>query len=124
MTISIEQLNERKKQLAEDFNTVSKRIEDSEKELVTLRNNRNALAGALQQVNLFLQEEQPAETATKGKTNSGSSKVDKEKGMPAAKQEALNIATSERRYEWVIKKFDMVLVGCLMLKKQRTKNLN
>jgi len=52
------------------------------------------LAGALQQVNLFLQEEQPAETATKGKTNSGSSKADKEKGMPAAKQEALNIATS------------------------------
>jgi len=94
MTISIEQLNERKKQLAEDFNTVSKRIEDSEKELVTLRNNRNALAGALQQVNLFIQEEQPAETATTGKTNSGSSKVDKEKGMPAAKQEALNIATS------------------------------
>ena len=94
MTISIEQLNERKKQLAEDFNTVSKRIEDSEKELVTLRNNRNALAGALQQVNLFLQEEQPAETAAKGKTNSGSSKAEKEKGMPAAKQEALNIATS------------------------------
>ena len=94
MTISKESLDERKKQLAEDFNTVSKRIEDGEKELATLRNNRNALAGALQQVNLFLQEEQPAETATKGKTNSGSSKVDKEKGMPAAKQEALNIATS------------------------------
>ena len=92
MTISIEQLEERKKTLAEDFNTVSKRIEDGEKELVTLRNNRNALAGALQQVNLFLQEEQPAEA--KGKTNSGSSKADKEKGMPAAKQEALNIATS------------------------------
>ena len=94
MSISIEKLNERKTQLAEDFNAVSKRIEDGEKELATLRNNRNALAGALQQVNLFLQEEQPAETATKGKTNSGSSKVDKEKGMPAAKQEALNIATS------------------------------
>ena len=94
MTISLHQLNERKKQLAEDFNTVSKRIEDGEKELTTLRNNRNALAGALQQVNLFLQEEQPAETEAKGKTNSGSSKADKEKGMPAAKQEALNIATS------------------------------
>jgi len=94
MTISIEQLNERKTKLAEDFNTVSKRIEDSERELVTLRNNRNALAGALQQVNLFIQEEQPAETEAKGKTNSGSSKADKEKGMPAAKQEALNIATS------------------------------
>ena len=94
MTISIEQLNERKTKLAEDFNTVSKRIEDSERELVTLRNNRNALAGALQQVNLFIQEEQPAETATTGKTNSGSNKADKEKGMPAAKQEALNIATS------------------------------
>ena len=94
MTISIEKLNERKTQLAEDFNAVSKRIEDSERELVTLRNNRNALAGALQQVNLFIQEEQPAETEAKGKTNSGSSKADKEKGMPAAKQEALNIATS------------------------------
>jgi len=94
MTISLEQLNERKTKLAEDFNTVSKRIEDSERELVTLRNNRNALAGALQQVNLFIQEEQPAETEAKGKTNSGSSKADKEKGMPAAKQEALNIATS------------------------------
>ena len=94
MTISIEKLNERKTQLAEDFNTVSKRIEDSERELVTLRNNRNALAGAIQQVNLFLQDLQPAETEAKGKTNSGSSKADKEKGMPAAKQEALNIATS------------------------------
>ena len=94
MTISIEQLNERKTKLVEDFNAVSKRIEDSERELVTLRNNRNALAGALQQVNLFIQEEQPAETEAKGKTNSGSSKADKEKGMPAAKQEALNIATS------------------------------
>ena len=93
MTISIEQLNERKKSLAEDFDAVSKRIETGEKELITMRNNRNALAGALQQVNLFIQQEQPAE-ATTGKTNSGSSKAEKEKGMPAAKQEALNIATS------------------------------
>ena len=94
MTISIEQLNDRKTKLAEDFNTVSKRIEDGEKEIETLKNNRNALAGAIQQVNLFLQELQPAETAATGKTNSGSSKADKEKVMPAAKQEALNIATS------------------------------
>ena len=94
MTISIEQLEERKKKLAEDFNTVSKRIEDGEKEIETLKNNRNALAGAIQQVNLFLQELQPAEVASTGKTNSGSSKVEKGKAMPAAKQEALNIATS------------------------------
>ena len=94
MTISIESLNERKTQLAEDFNTVSKRIEDGEKELATLRNNRNALAGAIQQVNLFLQELQPAEVASTGKTNSGSNKTDKGKVMPDAKQEALNIATS------------------------------
>jgi uncharacterized protein Yka (UPF0111/DUF47 family) len=94
MTISIEQLEERKTKLAEDFNTVSKRIEDGEKEIETLRNNRNALAGAIQQVNLFLQELQPAETEAKGKTNSGSNKVEKGKAMPAAKQEALNIATS------------------------------
>ena len=94
MTISIEQLNERKTKLVEDFNAVSKRIEDGEKELVTLRNNRTALAGALQQVNLFIQEEQPAETATTGKTNSGSNKAEKGKAMPDAKQEALNIATS------------------------------
>ena len=38
MTISIEQLNERKTKLAEDFNTVSKRIEDGEKEIETLKN--------------------------------------------------------------------------------------
>ena len=94
MTISKESLDERKKQLAEDFNTVSKRIEDGEKELATLRNNRNALAGAIQQVNLFLQELQPAEAETTGKTNSGSNKSDKGKVMPDAKQEALNIATS------------------------------
>ena len=94
MTIGIKELETRRDKLVEDFNTLSKRIETSEKELVTLRNNRNALAGALQQVNLFIQEEQPAETEAKGKTNSGSSKADKEKGMPAAKQEALNIATS------------------------------
>ena len=94
MTIGIKELETRKDKLVQDFNTLSKRIEDSERELVTLRNNRNALAGALQQVNLFIQEEKPAETEAKGKTNSGSSKADKEKGMPAAKQEALNIATS------------------------------
>ena len=94
MTISIKQLEERKTKLAEDFNTVSKRIEDGEKEIEILKNNRNALAGAIQQVNLFLQELQPAETATTGKTNSGSSKAEKGKAMPAAKQEALNIATS------------------------------
>ena len=94
MTIGIKELETRREKLAADFNTLSQRIEASEKELVTLRNNRNALAGALQQVNLFIQEEQPAETATAGKTNSGSSKAEKEKAMPDAKQEALNIATS------------------------------
>ena len=95
MTISIEQLEERKTKLAEDFNAVSKRIEDGEKEIETLKNNRNALAGAIQQVNLFIQETKPAETTTTGKTNSGSeTKADKEKVMPSAKQEALNIATS------------------------------
>ena len=94
MTIGIKELETRREKLVEDFNALSKRIEASERELVTLRNNRNALAGALQQVNLFIQEEQPAEVASTGKTNSGSSKADKEKGMPAAKQEALNIATS------------------------------
>ena len=94
MTIGIKELETRREKLVEDFNALSKRIEASERELVTLRNNRNALAGALQQVNLFIQEEKPAETEAKGKTNSGSNKADKEKGMPAAKQEALNIATS------------------------------
>ena len=95
MTISIEQLEARKKTLAEDFDAVSQRIEIGERELVTMRNNRNALAGALQQVNLFLSQEKPAETEAKGKTNSGSDKkAEKEKGMPAAKQAALNIATT------------------------------
>ena len=94
MAIEIKDLETRRDKLVEDFNATSQRIEASEKELTTLRNNRNALAGALQQVNLFLQQEQPAETAATGKTNSGSSKAEKGKAMPDAKQEALNIATS------------------------------
>ena len=77
MAIEIKDLETRRAKLVEDFNALSKRIDDSEKELVTLRNNRNALAGALQQVNLFIQEEKPAETATTGKTNSGSNKAEK-----------------------------------------------
>ena len=94
MTISKETIKVRKENLAQDFSTLKGRIDTAEKEIVGMKNNLNAVAGAIQQVNLFLQELQPAETAATGKTNSGSSKADKEKGMPAAKQEALNIATS------------------------------
>ena len=94
MTISKETIELRKQHLAQDFSTLKGRIDTAEKEIVAMRNNLNAVVGAIQQCDMFLQELQPAETAVTGKTNSGSNKVEKEKGMPASKQQALNIATT------------------------------
>ena len=52
-------------------------IEDGEIKINTMRNNLNALAGAIQQCDMFLKE-----------------LTDKDAPMPAEKQQALDIATS------------------------------
>ena len=77
MSISKEQIETRKSDLEKDFQTVKQQIEDSEIKIVTMKNNLNALAGAIQQCDLFLKE-----------------LTDKDAPMPTEKQQALDIATS------------------------------
>tara|TARA_B000000477_G_scaffold4775_1_gene4111 strand:- start:381 stop:614 length:234 start_codon:yes stop_codon:yes gene_type:complete len=77
MSISKEQIETRKSDLEKDFQTVKQQIEDSEIKIVSMKNNLNALAGAIQQCDLFLKE-----------------LADIDAPMPAEKQQALDIATS------------------------------
>ena len=77
MSITKEQIETRKSDLEKDFQMVKQQIEDSEVKIVTMKNNLNALAGAIQQCDLFLKE-----------------LTDKDAPMPAEKQQALDIATS------------------------------
>ena len=77
MSISKEQIETRKSDLEKDFQTVKQQIEDSEVKIISMKNNLNALAGAIQQCDLFLKE-----------------LADKDAPMPAEKQQALDIATS------------------------------
>ena len=77
MSISKEQIETRKSDLEKDFQTVKQQIEDSEIKIVSMKNNLNALAGAIQQCDLFLKE-----------------LADKDAPMPVEKQQALDIATS------------------------------
>tara|TARA_B100001142_G_scaffold10465_2_gene10054 strand:- start:1323 stop:1556 length:234 start_codon:yes stop_codon:yes gene_type:complete len=77
MSISKEQIETRKSDLEKDFQTVKQQIEDSEVKIVSMKNNLNALAGAIQQCDMFLKQ-----------------LADKDAPMPAEKQQALDIATS------------------------------
>ena len=77
MSLSKEELQKRKDELMSNVEKIQADIVTSENQTKTLRNNLNAMAGALQQVDMFLKQLE-------------------EKGdpMPAEKQQALDIATS------------------------------
>ena len=77
MSITKEQIELRKSNLEKDFQTVKQQIEEGQVKINTMRNNLNALAGAIQQCDLFLKEI-----------------ADKNAPMPEEKQQALDIATS------------------------------
>ena len=77
MSITKEQIETRKSDLEKDFQTVKQQIEDSEGKIVSMKNNLNALAGAIQQCDMFLKQ-----------------LAEKDAPMPAEKQQALDIATS------------------------------
>jgi len=77
MTISKDDLVQRKEQITKDFETISKEIEATENKIKQMRNNLNALAGASQQIDLFLKQIE-----------------EKGEPMPAEKQLALDMATS------------------------------
>ena len=77
MSITKEQIETRKSDLEKDFQTVNHPLVDSVVKIVSLKNNLNALAGAIQQCDMFLKQ-----------------LAEKDAPMPAEKQQALDIATS------------------------------
>ena len=77
MTISKDDLLKRKEEIVTDYNKLVEEIGKGEQNLKAMKDNLNALAGALQQVNLFIQQIE-----------------DDGDPMPAEKKLALDMATS------------------------------
>ena len=76
MTISLDKLSTRREELVKNYDDLTKNIIEGEKQIVQLKDQRNAMGGALQQVEIFIKEAEEDDT------------------MPEEKQAALNIATS------------------------------
>ena len=77
MTISKDDLLKRKEEIVTDYNKLVEEIGKGEQNLKVMRDNLSALAGALQQVNLFIQQIE-----------------DDGDPMPEEKRQALEMATS------------------------------
>ena len=77
MTISKDDLLKRKEEIVTDYNKLVEEIGKGEQNQKVMRTNLNALAGALQQVNLFIQQTE-----------------DDGDPMPDEKRQALEMATS------------------------------
>ena len=77
MTISKDELQKRKDELVSNVEAIQKDIVTSENQTKTLRNNLNAMVGALQQVEMFIKQIE-----------------DSGEPMPPEKQQALDLATS------------------------------
>ena len=77
MTISKEILLKRKEDIVTDYNKLVEEIIKGEGQIKAMQDNRSALAGALQQVDLFIKQIE-----------------DDGDPMPAEKQQALDMATS------------------------------
>ena len=77
MTISKDDLLKRKEEIVTDYNKSVEEIGKGEQNLRAMRDNLSALAGALQQVNLFIQQIE-----------------DDGDPMPEEKRQALEMATS------------------------------
>jgi hypothetical protein len=76
MTISLDKLNTRREELLKNYEDLTKNIIEGEKQIISLKDQRNAMGGALQQVEMFIKEAEESDV------------------MPEEKQAALNIATS------------------------------
>jgi vacuolar-type H+-ATPase subunit D/Vma8 len=76
MAIELETLNNEREILKKDFDNLTQRIAQVEKDLGTMRSNLNAVYGAIQQVDKLI------------KLSSGDTK------MSSEKEKALNLATS------------------------------
>ena len=80
MSITKEQIEARRYNLEKDFQTVKQQIADAEVNITGMKNNLNALAGAIQQCEMFLKTIE-----------------EKDAPMPTEKQQALDIATSQEK---------------------------
>ena len=78
MTISKDDLLKRKEEIITEYNSLVSKIQQSESEIKEMRNNLNALAGALQQTDLFVKQIEDAGEP-----------------MPEDKKMALDMATSQ-----------------------------
>ena len=76
MTISLDKLSTRREELVKNYEELTKNIIEGEKQIINLKDQRNAMGGALQQVEMFIKETEESDV------------------MPEEKQAALNIATS------------------------------
>ena len=77
MTISKDNLLKRKEQIVTDYNKLVEEISKGEGQIKVMKDNLNALAGALQQVEMFIKQIE-----------------DDGDPMPPEKQQALDLATS------------------------------
>jgi len=77
MSISKEDLLKRKEEIVTDYNNLATQIQKGESEIKDMKNNLNALAGALQQTDLFIKQIEDAGEP-----------------MPEDKKFALDMATS------------------------------
>ena len=80
MSISKEELLKRKEEIVTDYNNLVTEIEKGESQVKTMRNNLSALAGALQQTDLFIKQIEDAGDP-----------------MPEEKKFALDMATSQEK---------------------------
>ena len=77
MTISKDDLLKRKEEVVTDYNKLVEDIRKGESQIKAMKDNLNALAGALQQVDIFIKQIE-----------------DDGDSMPTEKQQALDLATS------------------------------
>ena len=85
MSINIDTLRSEREVLKKDFDNLTARIGQVEKDLGTMKSNLNAVYGAIQQVDKLIKLD----------TGGEEPQLLNEKQMPSDKEKALNIATSQ-----------------------------
>ena len=86
MAIELSTLQTERDTLQKDFDTLSARIKQVDADLITMKSNLNAIYGAIQQTDKLI--------AKDSGTTSEKQLLTEKEPMPAAKQQALNVATS------------------------------
>ena len=86
MAIELHELQSEREVLKTDFDTLSGRIKQVETDLITMKSNLNAVYGAIQQVDKLI--------AKASDSKDEKQLLTEKEPMPAAKAQALNVATS------------------------------